>query len=196
MLVTIKIQYHLTYRGLEGFAKSVLSKFFPELKLPTYSLICKRAAALASQLPKLTGRRPLIIMLDATGVKIPGEGEWKVRTHGKSKRRHRVKLHLAVDAKSQEIIALEVTPGNTADCRIGPDLIRKCPGSAKLYLADGAYDTDACRKAIKQKGGKALIPPRRNAKITPIPSGLQQQKPCNLRTAGVWFGPSRYTPLG
>ena len=83
MLVTIKIQYNLTYRKLEGFAKSIFSKFFPELKLPTYSLICKRAAKLANQLPKLTSRRPLTIMLDATGMKIVGEGEWKVRTHGK-----------------------------------------------------------------------------------------------------------------
>ena len=87
--------------------------------------MCKRAAKLAGQRPKLTGRRPLTGMLDATGMKIVEEGEWKVRTHGKSTRRHRMKLHIAVGAKSQEVIALEVTPGNTADCRIGPDLIRK-----------------------------------------------------------------------
>ena len=98
-----------------------------------------------------------------------------------------MKLHIAVDAKSQEVIALEVTPGNTADCRIGPGLIRKCHGSAKLYLADGAYDTDACRKAIKQKGGKALIPPRRNAKITPIPRGCNNRNRAILeRWSVVW----------
>ena len=106
-------------------------------------------------------------MLDATGIKVSGEGEWKVKIHGKAKRRKWIKVHIAVDAKTQEILQLEISDAHTADCSVGPKLISKCPGTAELYLADGAYDTRNCRKAIKEQGARALIPPRRNAKWDP-----------------------------
>ena len=73
MLLLIKLHYQLTYRSLEGFAKSILPLFEHELLLPTYSLICKRASKLHKRLPKLSSRRPKIIMLDATGIKVYGE---------------------------------------------------------------------------------------------------------------------------
>lgn len=76
-------------------------------------------------------------------------------------------VHIAIDEKTQEILHLEITDGHTADCKVGPKLINKCPATAKVYLADGGYDTRACRKAIKEKGAKALIPPRKNAKWDP-----------------------------
>ena len=126
MLLLIKLHYQLTYRSLEGFAKSILPLFEHELLLPTYSLICKRASKLHKRLPKLSSRRPKIIMLDATGIKVYGEGEWKRKIHGISKRRKWLKLHIAVDAKTQEIISLEVTSSNIADCITAPSLIKKC----------------------------------------------------------------------
>ena len=89
------------------------------------------------------------------------------KIHGKTKRRKWIKIHIAVDAKTQEIIHLEMTEGTVAYCEIGPKLIGNCPSSAKLYLGDGGYDTRRCREAIKGKGAKALIPPRKNAKWDP-----------------------------
>lgn len=167
LLLILKIQYRMTYRTLEGFAKSILPLLKQDITLPTYSLICKRAPELESMLPKLSNRRPQVIMLDATGIKISGEGEWKVKIHGKAKRRKWIKVHIAVDAKTQEILELEITDGHTADCSVGPSLINRCPSTAELYLADGGYDTKNCREAIKEKGARALIPPRRNAKWDP-----------------------------
>jgi IS5 family transposase len=76
-------------------------------------------------------------------------------------------LYIAIDEKTQEILHLEITDGHTADCKVGPKLISKCPATAEVYLADGGYDTRACRKAIKEKGARALIPPRKNAKWDP-----------------------------
>ena len=167
LLLILKIQYRMNYRTLEGFSKSILPLLKQDIDLPTYSLIYKRAPEIGALLPKLSKRKPQVIMLDATGIKVAGEGEWKVKIHGKSKRRKWIKVHIAVDAKTQEIIQLEVTNSHVADCSVGPKLIENCPSAAKLYLADGAYDTRSCRKAIEDKGARALIPPRRNARRDP-----------------------------
>jgi len=167
LLLILKIQFRLPYRALEGFAKDILPLFKKGVIIPSYSLICRRAVELEASLPKLSGKKPRIILLDATGVKIFGEGEWKVKIHGKSKRRRWIKIHIAIDAETQEILQLEMTEGTVADCKIGPKLIKNCPKTAKLYMGDGGYDTKECRKAIKAKGAKALIPPRKNAKKNP-----------------------------
>jgi len=190
LLLILKIQYKMPYRALEGFAKDILPLFISSnIKLPSYSVICRRAPELGALLPKLSKRRPQIIMLDATGVKIFGEGEWKVKIHGKTKRRKWIKIHIAVDAKTQEIIHLEMTEGTVADCEIGPKLIANCPSSAEVYLGDGGYDTRRCRKAIKDKGAKALIPPRKNARWDPKLKernrGISERRGLGLDDVGI-----------
>ena len=100
MLLMIKIHCKLPYRMLEGFTKYVLSG----MKLPTYSLTCKRASKLRLMLPKWTATRPHTIIVDSSGIKVLGEGEWKVKVHGKGRPRKWIKLHLAIDANTQEIV--------------------------------------------------------------------------------------------
>ena len=166
MMLIVKSRFNLTYRMLEGFIKSVfLLKNF-NISTPTYSLVCKQAPNLANSLPKLSNARPLVIVLDATGIKVYGEGEWKVRTHGKSRCRKWCKIHVAIDAKTQEIITQIHTEGNVSDKTIGPNLIEKTPNSCKKVIADGAYDSQACREKIRLKNAKALIPPIKNARLT------------------------------
>jgi len=116
-------------------------------------------------LPKLSSRRPKLVLIEASGIKVYGEGEWKVKVHGASKRRKWIKLHIAIDAKTQEIMELEVTHGHRADCAVGPSIIEKLPRSTKTVIGDGGYDTKRCRKAVYNLGAKELIPPRRNSKI-------------------------------
>ena len=79
----VKIHCKLPYRMLEGFTKNVLS----EMELPTYSLICKRASKLRLILPKLSETRPHAMIVDSSGIKVLGEGEWKVKVHGKGRLR-------------------------------------------------------------------------------------------------------------
>jgi len=189
----------MTYRTLEGFAKSLLPLLQQDVILPTYSLICKRASELEGVLPKLSRRRPQTILLDATGIKVSGEGEWKVKIHGKSKRRKWIKVHIAIDEKTQEILHLEITDGHTADCKVGPKLIKTCPATAEAYLADGGYDTRACRKAIKEKGAIALIPPRKNARRDPKQAArngaVSERKGLGLDEVGIslWGKLTGYT---
>jgi len=167
LLLVLKIQYRLTYRTLEGFAKSILPYIQADIFLPTYSLICKRASKLEALLPKLSSRRPKVVLIDATGIKVYGEGEWKVKIHGASKRRTWIKLHIAVDEKTQEIIHLEITNGHEADCKIGPKIIDNLPKSVDTVIGDGGYDTKRCRQAIHRVGAKELIPPRKNSRLSP-----------------------------
>ena len=166
LLLVLKIQYRLTYRTLEGFAKSMLPHIQADIFLPTYSLICKRASNLEALLPKLSSRRPKVVLLDATGIKVYGEGEWKVKMHGASKRRKWIKLHIAVDEKTQEIIHLAITNGHEADCKVGPKIIDNLPKSVDTVIGDGGYDTKRCRQAIHQAGAKELIPPRKNSRLS------------------------------
>jgi IS5 family transposase len=118
---------------------------------------------LEKQLPKLSSRRPQVVLIDATGIKVCGEGEWKVKVHGKTKRRKWIKLHIGLDEKTQEVVSLAVTSGNVADCKAGKEIISNLPKSMKLVKADTGYDTSNIRNLIKDRGGTCLIPPRKNA---------------------------------
>jgi IS5 family transposase len=135
----------------------------PRLLLPTYSVICRRAKELEKALPKLSKRRAATILLDASGFKVYGEGEWKVKMHGKTKRRKWIKLHLSIDEASQEIVGMAVTEGTCADCKVAKNLIEKRGSRVKEVKADGAYDTKGIRNYIEKQGGVALIPPKKNA---------------------------------
>ena len=112
--------------------------------------------------PKLSKKRPSVILLDSTGLKVFGEGEWKVKKHGASKRRKWIKIHIAVDPKSGEITQILCSRSYAHDSLYLPDLIR--PG-VKEVLGDGAYDTARCRRAISKVGAKAIIPPKRGSRI-------------------------------
>jgi Transposase DDE domain len=158
MLLMIKIHFKLPYRMLEGFTKYILNG----IKLPTYSLTCKRAIKLHLDLPKLSSKRPDTILVDSSGIKVLGQGEWKVKVHGKGRPRKWIKLHLAIDAKTQEIVAELTTDSCIGDPTAFPVLFTQINRGVKKVVADGAYDSGDIRTLIKQQGGKALIPPPKN----------------------------------
>ena len=103
-MLMVRSYYHLPLRATEGFVRSVFELMELELSVPDYTTICRRSKCLGVSLPKnATG--PLHAVLDSTGLKVFGEGEWKVRQHGYCKRSTWRKLHLSVDADSHEIQA-------------------------------------------------------------------------------------------
>jgi hypothetical protein len=163
LLMMVKIHYSLPYRMLEGFAKSILAS--KELKLPTYSLICKRAHQLVSYLPKLSVRRPQTVLLDASGLKVIGEGEWKVKIHGRGRPRKWIKIHLALDPKTQEIVAHTLTSSLCSDGAMAEELLKQSGKAVKTVVADGAYDRQEVRRLIKERGCQPLIPPPKNARF-------------------------------
>jgi len=157
--------YKLTLRALQGFLSSILRMMNLSLPCPSYSLFCKRYNEVSSNLPRLSSKRPCDLVIDSSGFKVYGEGEWKVKIHGASKRRQWVKLHIAVDPKSSEIIAAIATDDRTADMQMLPKLIDASPKTIKRVAADGAYDYIFCRNYLDKQGIEALIPPRKNARL-------------------------------
>lgn len=162
LLLMVKIHYKMPYRMLEGFARFFFEQF-EKIKVPTYSLTCKRAKGLSTKLPKLSSCRPKTVIVDATGIKVQGEGEWKVKIHGKRRPRKWIKLHVAIDERTQEIVGEISTEATIDDGKAFPKLVQQVRGRPKLVIGDGAYDDRDVRHLIREKRGKCLIPPPSNA---------------------------------
>jgi hypothetical protein len=161
----IRTVYHLPLRALEGLLNSIVQMLKLSIKVPSYTQICRRAKALGKKLKRLTNRRPCDIVFDSTGLKVYGEGEWKVRQHGVSKRRTWKKLHLGVDPDSKEIVVAELTcnGAGSGDGEVGRRLMRKIPKGVQRVFGDGAYDGTGFRQAVEQIGAEAIVPPPRDA---------------------------------
>src|SRR5512138_2726578 len=135
-----------------------------DLPVSDYTTLCRRAGTLHITLPKeATG--PLHLVLDSTGLKVYGEGEWKVRQHGYSKRRTWLKLHLAIDPETHEIQAAMVSEPGVTDAETVPSLLEQVEDPVAGVGADGAYDRRAVYAELDRRGARAVIPPRRDAKI-------------------------------
>jgi len=163
-LLTLRAVYHLTLRATEGFAHSLFALMGVDLTVPDYTTLCRRAATVRITLPKkATG--PLHLVLDSTGLKVYGEGEWKVRQHGYSKRRTWLKLHLAVDPQTHEIQAAMVTDPGVTDAETVPALLGQVENPVESAAADGAYDRQEVYDALEGRSARAVVPPRRDARI-------------------------------
>ena len=121
-------------------------------------------------LPVALGGRPssggLHLLVDSTGIKMMGEGEWKTRKHGASYRRQWRKVHIGIDAETLDIRAIEVTTNAIGDAPVLPDLLAPIPEDERILSVggDGAYDTKKCHAAIAARGANAIIPVRRNGR--------------------------------
>jgi hypothetical protein len=164
LLAITKTHFKMTYRFLEGFSKSFLTKLMPEVKFPTYSLICKRLVAIGITLPSLPASKSSTIILDTTGMKIIGEGEWKVKVHGRGRPRKWVKVHISVDPSTLHIVAEVTSESNVGDSKMTEELLKQIPGKIKCVIADGGYDKKQSREAIRKRKARQLIPPPQNAR--------------------------------
>jgi len=163
-LLTLRAVFHLPLRATQGMASSVLDLMGLALDVPHYSTLSRRAADLRVDLAR-KGKGPLHLVIDSTGLKVYGEGEWKVRKHGHSKRRTWRKLHLAIDAESHEIQAVSVTEAGVDDAEEVDRLLKPIERPIASAAADGAYDKRKVYRVLGPLGARILIPPRSNAKI-------------------------------
>jgi hypothetical protein len=162
-MMALKVVYNMPYRQLVGFLLSIFAFMKVVLKVPHFTTVASRAKLLGKHFKKLSKSSPTDLVFDSSGFKIYGEGEWKVRQHGKQKRRRWKKFHIGVCPQTHEIIVAEVTELETADCEVGPRLMKKAPRSVKRTIGDGAYDTWDCYKVAYEKGQKLIVPPREGA---------------------------------
>jgi hypothetical protein len=164
-MATRKEVYHLPLRATQGLMLSILKLLKLDLAVMDYTQLSRRCATLEVTLPRSKSSAPLHMVVDSTGVKVFGEGEWKVRQHGYTKRRTWRKLHLGADAATGEIVAAMVTTNNVADSQVLEELLEQVEEKIEQVSGDGSYDKRSCYDAIRKRQAKAAIPPQRNAKI-------------------------------
>jgi IS5 family transposase len=180
-MATLQVIYRLPLRATQGLLGSVLQLLDLNLPVPHYSTLCRRRQSLAVSLPVRAKQQPLHLVVDSTGLKVFGEGEWKVRQHGWSRHRTWRKVHLGVDEASGEVLAAVMSIPLLHDKDVLPDLLEQAVPSGILLeqvSADGGYDFMTCYRDIEQRGARAAIPPRRNA--CPNPRGETPQRDATL----------------
>ncbi len=164
-MATVQSLFHLAGRQTEGFVESLFTLMGVDVEVPDHSTLSRRLGKLSVELPVVPKTKAVHVVVDSTGVKVYGEGEWKVRQHKASKRRTWRKLHLGVDEASGEILAAVVSSNDLSDGDALPDILDGIDGEIEQVSADGAYDQRKCYDAIHRRQAKATIPPRKGAKI-------------------------------
>ncbi len=164
--LTLKVLFGLPLRQTTGFVQSLLRLVGLDWAVPDFSTLCRRQRILNVSLPYRGSRGPLHLLIDSTGIKAEGEGEWNARKHGGPKRRVWRKIHIGIDEETLEVRAVEVTGSNIGDAPMLPELLTQIPSDQDIgsVTADGAYDTRKCHEAIAARRAHAVIPPRKNAK--------------------------------
>jgi hypothetical protein len=198
--LVFKSVYHLSVRAAQGFLSSVVELIKLTLPIPDYSTVSRRQGALQVRVSPTLRSSPRHVVIDATGLRVYGAGEWRVWKHRGSRRRTWRKLHLGVDEATREIVAVELTGSRVHDSQPLPSLLAQIPDPIGQVSGDGAYDTRTCYEAVLQRGATPVFVPRRTAHPCPTkdPAGWRaarnrglQQIAAHGRTA--WRGLSGYT---
>jgi len=164
-LLALRELFRLPYRQTEGLGCSLARLMQVDIAIPDFTSLAKRAAKLEIALSVADRTGPVDIVVDSTGLKVFGEGEWKARKHGTSKRRTWRKLHLAVNPDTHEIEAEVLTDNNSHDADQVEELVEQVDGSVSCFWGDGAYDQRKVYDALAERKIDVIVPPRKNAKI-------------------------------
>lgn len=166
--LTLQALFRLPLRATQGLLTSLFRLMNVDLEAPDYSTLSRRRATLDVVIPSYKTNGPVHLVVDSTGLKVYGEGEWKVRQHGWSKRRTWRKLHLGVNEATGEILAAMATVAGAGDGQMLGDLLEQVDERGleiRQVSGDGGYDTRQCYDAIRKRGARATIPPRKRARI-------------------------------
>lgn len=163
--LALRLVFHQSLRQTEGLLRSIANVLGIHIAIPDHTTLSRRGGGLTI-LSKTIGREvPLHLLVDSTGLKIYGEGEWLDHKRGiRSPRRWR-KLHLGVDAGTHAIVAVELTPDDVGDVPELPDLLDQIDADVASLTADGAYDGEAVYDAVADRhpDAEVIIPPRATA---------------------------------
>lgn len=163
--LTIGYLFKMPLRMIEGFMNSFFEREQLKIKSPCYTQLSRRTASIKIPEIKVFRGQQLNMAFDSTGLKVFGEGEWKVRMHGSSKRRVWLKLHLATDVQSLLIPGVCLTKNSVDDATVTVDMLtNKFDGCIENALGDGAYDKGKVYKAARKIGAHLIVPPARNAR--------------------------------
>jgi hypothetical protein len=179
LVLTLRLVFHLALRQAEGFTASVLRLLGQELRVPDHTTLSRRSRGFARRRPKAIPHGPMHLVIDSTGLKLFGRGEWDEEKHGRARRSWR-KLHLAVDADTGEIVACVLTDNGADDAGEVPALLGQVEGEIASVTADGAYDGEpvyhAATSRQPDRPPDVVIPPRSSAVASTEDAGAQSQR--------------------
>ena len=130
--LTMKVLFGMALRQTTGFVESLLRLIGLDWDVPDFSTLSRRQKTLAVNIPHRGSQGPLHLLIDSTGIKVEGEGEWNARKHGGAKRRVWRKVHLGIDEQTLEIRAVEVTTSDIGDAPMLPELLSQIPADQEI----------------------------------------------------------------
>jgi len=191
--LTLRAVFRLAYRQAEGLLGSIIGLLGLALRVPDHTTLSRRAATLDVPRPGNAGAgagsEPLHLLVDSTGLKLCGKGEWLLEKHGTATRRSWRALHLGVDAGTGRIVASTLTPKDVDDASQAGPLLDQVAGAPvsfaditpwdryamASFTGDGGYDQDRLYTNVAERHPEAavVIPPRTSA----VPSDMAETAP-------------------
>lgn len=177
--MTLRTVFHLTLRQTEGFVASLIRLMGLDLDTPDHTTLSRRNHNV--EVPRLARVHdgPVHLVIDSTGLKILGNGEWHAHKHKTSNRRRRWrKLHLGID-NDGFIVASELTDSSVDDASVGVTMVEAIEAVVERFTADGADDTRGMYVALAASGAtniRIVIPPMRTAAVDPRAAGPWRQR--------------------
>ena len=173
--LTIRAVFCLALRQTEGLIGSLVRLLGLDLPVPDHSTLSRRAETL--EVPRLpqSGAEPVHLLVDSTGLKLCGSGEWLIETHGTRIRRSWRKTHIGVEADTGQILAAELTGPEIDDGSQVGSLLDQVEGPVASFTADGAFDRDDVygEVAARHPDAAVIVPPRCSA----VPSQTAETAP-------------------
>ncbi len=199
--LTLRAVFRLALRQTEGLIGSVIGLLGLDLAVPDHTTLCRRAETL--EVPRPQPRRdgePLHLLVDSTGLKLCGAGEWLVEKHGAKTRRSWRKLHIGLDADTGQVVAAALTAKEVDDgAEVGP-LLDQVAGPLAWFTTDGAYDQESPSTAVAERHPKAaiIVPPRSTAVPSETAATAPTQRDSHLQSIAehgraAWQKTSGYT---
>jgi hypothetical protein len=189
--LTLKAVFRLALRQTEGLIGSIINLLGLSLAVPTFSTLSRRAETVEVPRPRVSSgadtdadREPLHLLVDSTGLKLCGAGEWLVEKHGTKRRRSWRKLHIGVDANTGEIVAATLTTKDVDDAAEVGALLDQVKGPLASFTANGAYDQGSVYDAVTERDPEAavIVPPRSTAALSETAETAPTQRDSHLQT--------------
>ena len=191
--------FRLALRQTEGLIGSIVHLFGLDLAVPDHATLSRRAATLKVPQPR-RGGESLHLLVDSTGLKLCGAGEWLIEKHGKKTRRSWRKPHIGMDADTGQIVAAALTTKEVDDASQVAPLLDQVAVALASFTVDGAYDQDSVSTVVATRHPAAaiIVPPRSKA----VPSETAETEPTQRdrhlqfiakRGRAAWQTASEYT---
>jgi hypothetical protein len=182
--LTLRAVFRLALRQTEGLIGSVLQLLGLDLAVPDHSTLSRRAETLEVPKPCPSARGPVHLLVDSTGLRVCGPGEWLTEKHGTRRRRSWRKLHIGVDAETGQILASELTSHDVDDGSQVEPLLDQITEPLASFIGDGAYDQTGIYSTVAQRHPDVdvIIPPRSTAVLSEMAESTPTQRDRHLQS--------------